>query len=449
MNDDRRSPRQSGDRQSQAAGVIMSGPRKLLVLETDYTLEGIREREIEHSILCRDLGGYFAHVWSVHPFASLVTSRGWTPKFGAPVEHRLAPRHTFIEGKVGRFATLEHLFPLNFLLGQATLFLRLRKLIRRERISVIRAASPLYTGLLGLALARSTGIPLVVRVGGNHDKFIETTGRPLEPRLWRSRRLEKIVERFVFRRADLVAGANQDNLNFALANGARLERATLFRYGNLVDARHFTDPKARGDGTKVLEQLGVERDKFLLYVGRLEPIKQPDHVLQVLRTLRREGFGVKAILAGEGRMHDALMARAHELGVADAMLLPGNLSQSALAHLYPAAAAVISPHTGRALSEAALGAAPIVAYDVDWQGEIVETGATGILVPHGDLEGLAKGAAQLLADPGHAKQLGRNIRERALELLGQEALDRHERRQYSLLFQRIGSPGEALERPGI
>jgi len=36
--------------------------RKLLVLETDYSLEGIRQREIEHSILCRDLGGYFAHV---------------------------------------------------------------------------------------------------------------------------------------------------------------------------------------------------------------------------------------------------------------------------------------------------------------------------------------------------------------------------------------------------
>ena len=72
--------------------------RKLLVLETDYSLEGIRQREIEHSILCRDLGGYFAHVWSVHPFATLVTSSVWTPRFGVPVEHRLAPRHTFIEG---------------------------------------------------------------------------------------------------------------------------------------------------------------------------------------------------------------------------------------------------------------------------------------------------------------------------------------------------------------
>src|SRR4029078_12896713 len=102
-----------------------------------------------------------------------------------------------------------------------------------------------------------------------------------------------------------------------------------------------------------------------------------------------------------------------------------------LAHLYPAAGVVVSPHTGRALSEAALGAAPIVAYDVDWQGANGETGVTGILVPQGDVQGLAKAAATLLADPRHAKQLGRNIRERALGLLDQQALDPHEREQYS------------------
>jgi len=101
------------------------------------------------------------------------------------------------------------------------------------------------------------------------------------------------------------------------------------------------------------------------------------------------------------------------------------------------------------LSEAALGAAPIVAYDVDWQGEIVETGITGVLVPHGDLERLAMGAAKLLADPDHAKQLGRNIRERALAMLDQEALDQHEREQYSLLFQRFGSPAKPLEHAAI
>ena len=34
---------------------------KLLVIDTAFTLEAIRERKLEHSILCRDLSGFFSH----------------------------------------------------------------------------------------------------------------------------------------------------------------------------------------------------------------------------------------------------------------------------------------------------------------------------------------------------------------------------------------------------
>jgi glycosyltransferase involved in cell wall biosynthesis len=418
-------------------GRDSSRERKLLVLETDYTLQGIRQRGIEHSILCRDLDGYFSKVWSVHPFASLVTSPGYTPRFGRPVEHHLSHCHTFIEGKVGRYATLKHLFALNFLLSQADLFLRLKALIRRERISVIRVANPLYLGLFGLALARSTRIPLVVRVGANNDKIRAMTGKPMAPRLLRSQRLEKAIERFVFKRADLVAGANQDNLDFALANGATTERSTLFRYGNLVDRRHFTDPAARGDCANLLRDLSVQRGNFLLYVGRLEPIKQPDHVVAVLAKLRGQGLDLKAVLAGEGSMREDLRTCARELGVDDALVLAGNLTQADLAILYPAAAVVISPHTGRALAEAAMGAAPVVAYDVDWQGELVENLKTGLLVPYQDVGGMVEAAKQLIDDRGAARELGKNLREKALSILNPANLDEHERQEYRKLLARV------------
>lgn len=408
--------------------------RKLLVLDTNYSLEGIRERQIEQSVTCRDLGGFFKHVWSVHPFATLVTSDQWGPRFGKPDTHQLALKHTIIEGKVGRFAWLRWAFPLNFLLSQADLFVRLFRLIRREKVNALRVASPLYVGVFGLALARLTGIPLVVRVGGNHDKFFETTGRPIEPRLWRSRRIEKFIERFVFRRADLVAGANQDNLDFALANGARPERSTLFRYGNLVDKRHFVPPVERDADVHLLRELGVTRSKFLLYVGRLEPIKQGDHVIEVLAEVRRRGFDVKAVLAGDGTMRAELEQRARHLGIVDHVVFAGNIGQARLAQLYPAAATIVSPHTGRALTEAALGEAPVAAYDVDWQSELIVTGVTGMLVPHGDVTALADATAQLLADPHTATRLGANLRRRALDMFDPKALDEHERSEYRKLL---------------
>ena len=426
--------------QEVAGGRTIAAPagRKLLVLDTSFTFEMIRERGLLDSVTCRDLGGFFDHVWTVHPFASMLTSAGWTPRYGRPVQHRVNTHHTFIEGKVGRFRALGWLFPINFLISQAGIFLMLLRLIRREKIDVIRVGSPLYVGLFGWALSRLSGIPFVVRVGGNHDKMYETTGQPAEPRLMRSRRVEKMVERFVFPRADLVAGANQDNLDFALANGARPERSTLFRYGNLIDKRHFAEPAERGLEPALLAEAGVAPQGFLIYVGRLVAVKHPDDVLRVLAEVRRKGHDIKAVLAGDGPMRGELVELARQLGVEDQVIFAGNKPQGWLAQVVPHAAVVISPHTGRALSEAALAAVPIVAYDLDWQGELVETGVTGALVPHRDWKAMADAAERFLGDRAHACEMGQAVRRRALEMLDPALLDQHERDRYSLLMEQRG-----------
>jgi glycosyltransferase involved in cell wall biosynthesis len=95
---------------------------------------------------------------------------------------------------------------------------------------------------------------------------------------------------------------------------------------------------------------------------------------------------------------------------------------------------VVSPHTGRALAEAGLGAAPVVAYDVDWQGELIADGKTGALVGHGDVTGMAAAVVRMLAQPDRAKALGAALREKVLEMLDPEALNAHERDEYSRLL---------------
>lgn len=411
--------------------------RRLLVLDSSYALEAIRARGLEDSVTCRDLDGFFEHVWTVHPFATLVTSEVWASRYGRPELHPLASAHTFIEGKVGRFSTLRWLPALNFLIGQIGVFFSLVRLIRKERISVIRAGDILYLGLFGWALSRLCGIPLVVRVGGNNDKVYETTGQPMQRRLFFTRKIEKIVERFVLARADLVAGANQDNLNFALSNGARPEFSTLFRYGNLIDRRHFSEPVERADGRALLGGMGVEPHRFLLYIGRLESVKHPDDVVRVLAEVRKRGHDVKAILAGDGQSRVTLAELAHELGVEDLVVFCGNRDQEWLAQIIPLAAAVVSPHTGRALSEAALGAAPIVAYDIDWQGELIEMGVTGELVPHLAWQKMADAVERFLTDPAYARAMGDSVRQRALEMLDPTSLNQHERDQYTALLYRV------------
>jgi glycosyltransferase involved in cell wall biosynthesis len=421
-----------------APGEAGAAP-KLLVFDTAWTLEMVRERSLEHSITCRDLGGFFDHVWSVHPFATLLTSDNWAPRYGRPVVSDLAPRSSFVEGKVGRFAWLRAVFPLNFLLAQLDLWLLLWRLIRKEKISVIRVGDPLYLGLFGWTLARVSGIPLVVRIGANYDELRQFTGKPVAPRLMFNQRTEKRVERFVFRRADLVAGANQDNLNFALANGARPDRSTLFRYGNLIDQRHFAEPAARGGGAALLSELGLAPKRFTITVSRLEAVaavKHPEDVVRALASLRQRGHVIKSLIVGDGRLRQTLVELARELGVEDALVLAGNRDQGWLSEVLPLALACVSPHAGRALSEAALAGLPIVAYDVDWQRELIETAVTGFLVPYRDWQAMADSVHRIIEQPDLAKKLGANLRDRALRMLDPATLDEHEREEYRKLLSK-------------
>lgn len=404
--------------------------QSMLVIDASYTLETIQCLGIEHSVTCRDLDGFFHHVWTVHPFATLLTSETWSSRYGKPVWHNIGPRHHFIEGKIGRFSWLSFLFPINFLISQIGLFFTLLVLIRREDIRIIRVSDPLYMGLFGLALSRLTGIPLMIRVAGNHDEIRKNTGAPLYPQLFRSKRTERMIERFVFPRAAMVAAPNQDNLEFALSAGAAREVTTIFRYGNLLASEHLVEPSARGFDQALFAKLGIEQNKFLLSVGRLEPLKFPEDCVHILSELRKRGYDLKLIFAGEGKLKSYLREQAEQLGVAEWVIFAGNQTQLELAQLNTHSAVVLSPLTGRALSESGLGAAAIVAYDLDWQSELIEDDKTGFLIPFRDKDRFVDVVEKIIIKPSLKLRMGTAVRERVLSILDPERLNEHERCEY-------------------
>lgn len=405
----------------------------LMVLDSSYTYATMRRLGLEQSVLARDLEGFFGHVWSVHPFGELSESAE-PAGCGTPECYELNERHSFIQARPGRYRALSRLFPLNFLAAQVSLFRRLRKLILREQIALIRAGDPLYIGLFGWMLARRSGIRLVIRVNCNNDKIRASTGKPVFPRLLRSIAVEKGIERFVLKRADLVVAPNQDNIDFAVENGARPDRVAIFRYGNLLAPGHRVAPSNRGIDMAIFKKLQVEPGGYLLCVSRLQELKFPDDSVRSLAAASKHGHDVKLVLAGDGPMRSELEALGRELGVSDQLIFAGNVEQDALQQLYGYAAVVISPLTGRALSEAALGAAPIVAYDLDWQSELVENGVTGELVPFRDVGALSKSVIRLLDDRTYGQKMGRAVRERALKMLDPERLNQHERATYRRLL---------------
>ncbi len=416
-------------------------PRRLLVLDTSYSLETLRANQQEASVTCRDLGGYFDHVWTAHPFASLVTSEAWSARCGPPVEFRVSSRHTFIEGKIGHFGLPGPLAALDLLVAQGGILHRLVRLVREQNISVVRAGDPLAMGLYAWAIARWCGIPFLVRLAANYERLRQQTGRPMMPRLGRSVIIERAVERFVLARADVVAAVNEDNRQYAIGMGVCPDRTTVFRYGNLVDPRHFADPHTRPAGRALLEELqpALTRNPFLLCIGRLEPAKMPDHAVRVLATLRADGLNPWLLMVGDGRMRLHLKALADQLGVGEQVIFAGARDQEWLAQIIPHASVALSPLTGRALSEVALGGAPTVAYDADWQGELIRPWQTGALVPNRDVNAMAAAAAMFLRDPLLARRMGDQLRRASLDMMDPGRLDAHERGVYDRLFARFAT----------
>lgn len=420
---------------------VGSGRHRLLSLDASYSLEFIRANKLEASITCRDLGGYFDRVWTVHPFGTLVTTEAWAPRFGRPVSTKLSPVHTFIEGKVGRTRWFVRTPRINFAAAQVDVLGVLARLVRRERIDVIRAGDPLLMGLYGVLLSKACRIPLVVRLGANYERLRHETGRPLMPKVFPSADAERRVERFVLEHAHLVAAANQDYVTYALGMGAKQQRTTIFRYGNLVHPSHLTEPRERTGGVERVRALGLEGRPFLMCVGRLLSAKMSDHPLRVLSGLRARGIDAAVLMVGDGAMAAELRRLASELGIERDVVFAGNRDQEWLASVIPLAAVVLSPATGRALCEVAFGAAPVVAYDFDWQGELVRSGVTGELVPLGDIDAMTSATARLLEDRERAATLGTQLRAAAFEMLDPARLDAHERAAYERVFADVNRQG--------
>ena len=414
---------------------------KLLTLEGDYSLATIRDLGLERIVTSRDLDGFFDHVWTVNPFVGAAPDDRDRAAPGPPSATAVGPRHTMVEGRVARLRRLERWPALNFALAQRQLLAHVGRVVRREGVPVIRASDPFYLGLMGLLLARAHRLPLVMHLIANYDGTT-LVHEPVYPRLFRRRSVEKRIERFVLRRADLVTAGSRDILEYAFRNGASPSRSTLFLLGNLIDTAHFDwEPAER---PSVRGELGLgDDDPFVICVGRLEPVKHPDDVLAVIAHPTLRQLGLRAVFVGEGSMRAELEATAAHLGVADRVVFAGKRDQEWLARALTSATVVLSPLTGRALIEAMLSGTPTVAYDVEWQSELVHHAETGLLVPYRETDKMAEAVAELVSLPALATALGAAGRDHAKKVMDPVVLLEHEREAYRALLGLAAEPGAA------
>lgn len=146
----------------------------------------------------------------------------------------------------------------------------------------------------------------------------------------------------------------------------------------------------------------------ILGVGELSPRKDFATLIRAFAALRARGLLCRLVILGRGGQHDALLALAAELGVAEHVALPG-FSREVFAYMTHAAVfALCSRWEGMpvVLIEALGCGTPVVATDCPGGSrELLQDGAIGQLVGIGDDEALSAALARVLSEP---KQVERN-----------------------------------------
>jgi glycosyltransferase involved in cell wall biosynthesis len=163
----------------------------------------------------------------------------------------------------------------------------------------------------------------------------------------------------------------------------------------------------------------------LLTVGRIEPEKNPLLLVEALAELSAGGDREwRLTWIGTGRMADAVLARAQELGIGDRVELPGFVPPGeALMARYAAADAfvhvAVTEGVPQVLLEALAAGTPVVATDVGGVRAALDGGAAGLLVPPRDRNALVAAIRSLVEEEdGRARRARRGLalaRERTLE----------------------------------
>jgi glycosyltransferase involved in cell wall biosynthesis len=408
----------------------LHGPRQaLMVLDAAYSLGQLERRRQLEVVTSRDLKGFFTHVWSVHPLVGASPQHQQDGTNGPPTELSLNDRHTVIEGHTSGSQELSRKLPaLSLMTAQRQLVLRLVQVVQQGAVGLVQAEDPYYLGLLGMALKKARGIPLAVRVSGNYDAIYKAVGAPAYPRLLRRRGLEKAIERWVFANCDLVLAINGDNLRYALDNGADPTKSHVVPLTSSIPAVHFMAPSARPEAPLNAPLSGHHQ---VAMVSRLEPVKHVADIIAVMRYVSQEFPTSSAIVVGDGSQRLLLERQAESEGLD--IRFVGDKDQEWIASVLPRVDVVVSPLTGRSLIEAALSGTPVVAYDTEWQSELVVDGVTGRLVPYRDTSAMAAAVVDLFRHPEVGAELGSRGRQKVIESMGPDVVLAKEKEVYGRL----------------
>jgi glycosyltransferase involved in cell wall biosynthesis len=212
-------------------------------------------------------------------------------------------------------------------------------------------------------------------------------------RLW-------LTERFIYQPADLIL-TNTDGIREELRR--RYPEKQVIAIQNLIDLPDLPPKKSAASSTP-----------RIVSVGRLSPEKGHTVLIEALNLLNTKlGFpNFRATILGEGELKSELNEQINRYQLSERVTLPG-FSDDVFSALLNAEVFVLpSLHESspNALIEAMSVGLPCIASAVGGILDLIEHNESGLLVPPGDSEALARAIQKILTNRPFAENLGNHAR---------------------------------------
>ncbi len=283
---------------------------------------------------------------------------------------------------------------------------RIVRILRRERINIIRGRLPYVGSLIGCIAGRILGIPCVVSLGGDNRVAQELSGRFY----FQSRTLSFGMEALVLRLCSRIIVPNR----FTASYVAGIIGQHALRKCVVIPWMIEEVPQTGADDAGFRARLGLADDAALVpIIGFLNRYKFTDRLFDAIAALELPaGPRPVFVFCGDGPLRADGERRF--AGRTDVRFL-GWQDRAVVAALLREAAFVLVPMSGFVLLEAASAGKPVVTSRVEWHSELVTDGETGLLVDPAEPAQWAGAIATMLAEPTRREAMGRSLRVRYLE----------------------------------
>jgi N-acetyl-alpha-D-glucosaminyl L-malate synthase BshA len=213
------------------------------------------------------------------------------------------------------------------------------------------------------------------------------------------------------------------------------ETQRVLRFDGPMEVIHnFFEPRPpRRAREEVRRELGLHDEAMILHSSNLRPVKRIDLLLETVARIRpRDSFKL-VILAGGNFAPYATDVR--RLGLADRVIVRENVVDTE-DYLQAADLGLITSESESfclSILEAMCFGCPSVATNIGGIPEVVQDKISGLLVPSGDADQLARAVENLIQNPDRRATLGRAAQLRARELFSARVIVP----RYEALYQRL------------